>query len=55
VPIEGYAKIFERMLDHPNIKLMLNTDFKEVMKMDSERGKVYFLGQEFNGNVIFTA
>jgi len=44
VPIEGYAKIFERMLDHPNIKLMLNTDFKEVMKMDSERGKVYFFG-----------
>jgi len=54
VPIEGYAKIFERMLDHPNIKLMLNTDFKEVMKLDSERGKVYFLDQEFDGNVIFT-
>ena len=34
VPIDGYTKIFERMLSHPNIKLMLNTDFREVIKVD---------------------
>ncbi len=30
IPKEGYTKIFERMLNHPNIKVMLNTDFAEV-------------------------
>ena len=54
VPVEGYTKIFERMLNHPNIKLMLNTDFKEVMEIDLENKKIYFLGQEFKGKVIFT-
>lgn len=54
VPVDGYTKIFERMLNHPNIKLMLNTDFKEVMEIDLENKKIYFLGQEFKGKVIFT-
>ena len=54
VPMEGYTKIFERMLNHPNIKLLLNTDFREVMKVDLDTKKIYFLGQEFKGKVIFT-
>ena len=54
VPKEGYTKIFERMLSHPNIKLMLNTDFKEVMDVDLENKKLYFFGQEFKGKAIFT-
>lgn len=54
VPIEGYAKIFERMLNHPNIKLMLNINFREILKVDIENKKIYFLGQEFRGKVIFT-
>ncbi len=54
VPCEGYTKIFERMLFHPNIKLLLNTDFREVMKIDLENKKVYLFGQEFRGKVIFT-
>ncbi len=54
VPCEGYTKVFERMLSHPNIKLMLNTDFREVMKIDLGNKKIYFFGQEFRGKVIFT-
>jgi len=54
VPKDGYTKIFERMLDHPNIKIMLNTDFKEVISIDFENKKIYFLGQEFKGKLIFT-
>ncbi|WP_297457226.1 UDP-galactopyranose mutase [Persephonella sp.] len=54
VPRDGYTKIFENMLNHPNIKLMLNTDFKEVLKIDFENKKIYFLGQEFKGKLIFT-
>ncbi len=30
MPLHGYSKMFEKMLDHPNIKVMLNTDYKEI-------------------------
>ena len=30
MPAEGYTKLFERMLDHPNICIRLNTSFQEV-------------------------
>jgi UDP-galactopyranose mutase len=30
IPLEGYAKLFERMLDHPNIEVRLNTDYFEI-------------------------
>jgi UDP-galactopyranose mutase len=30
MPLGGYTRMFERMLKHPNIKLMLNTDYREI-------------------------
>ncbi|MDC3954852.1 UDP-galactopyranose mutase [Polyangium jinanense] len=30
MPLRGYTRMFERMLDHPNIKVMLGVDFREV-------------------------
>jgi len=54
IPNEGYSRIFERMLNHPNIKIMLNTHFKEVLNIDFESKKIYFMGQEFKGKLIFT-
>ena len=33
MPLHGYTKMFENMLSHPNIKVMLNTDYKEIMNM----------------------
>jgi UDP-galactopyranose mutase len=39
IPKEGYTKIFERILNHPNIKIMLNTDFKELINIDYENKK----------------
>ncbi len=30
IPLFGYTRMFENMLNHPNIKLMLNTDYKEI-------------------------
>jgi UDP-galactopyranose mutase len=32
MPLHGYTRMFENMLDHPNIKIMLNADFREVQK-----------------------
>jgi UDP-galactopyranose mutase len=31
MPLHGYTKMFRNMLSHPNIKVMLNTDYKEIM------------------------
>ncbi|MGQ9367222.1 UDP-galactopyranose mutase [Azospirillum sp. ST 5-10] len=30
MPLHGYTRMFEAMLDHPNIKVMVNTDFEEI-------------------------
>ncbi|MDQ3397623.1 MAG: UDP-galactopyranose mutase [Deinococcota bacterium] len=30
MPARGYTKMFERMLAHPNIKIMLNTDYRDI-------------------------
>lgn len=31
MPLHGYTKMFEKMLDHPNIHVMLNTDYKDIL------------------------
>ncbi|HEX8277449.1 MAG TPA: UDP-galactopyranose mutase [Segetibacter sp.] len=31
MPSYGYTRMFDKMLSHPNIKIMLNTDYEEVM------------------------
>jgi UDP-galactopyranose mutase len=30
MPLHGYTRMFERMLSHPNIKIMLNADYREI-------------------------
>ena len=37
MPLHGYTQMFQNMLSHPNIKIMLNTDYKEIL--DSIRYK----------------
>ena len=32
MPLHGYTRMFERMLDHPNIKVLLNCDYRDVEK-----------------------
>ena len=31
MPLHGYTRMFERMLDHPNISIMLNTDYHDII------------------------
>jgi len=31
MPLNGYTRMFEKMLNHPNIHIMLNTDYKHVV------------------------
>ena len=37
MPLHGYTRMFERMLAHPNIKIMLNTDYRDIGEVDSLR------------------
>jgi UDP-galactopyranose mutase len=49
---DGYTKLFENLLSHPNIQVVLNTDFKEIVTI--ENNKFYMDGEEFKGKVIYT-
>jgi UDP-galactopyranose mutase len=31
MPLHGYTAMFQKMLSHPNIKVMLNTDYKDII------------------------
>jgi UDP-galactopyranose mutase len=54
IPKYGYTKIFENMLNHPNISVLLNTGFKDVFKVDFESGAMHFMNSEFKGQLIYT-
>lgn len=41
MPQHGYTRLFERMLAHPNIKVMLQTDFEEARKEIAFRRLIY--------------
>ena len=43
MPKHGYHKMFERMLDHPNIHVMLQTDFREI-KAATEFNELIYTG-----------
>ncbi len=34
IPLKGYTNMIEKMLDHPNIELRLNIDFKDIEDLD---------------------
>jgi UDP-galactopyranose mutase len=41
MPKHGYTRMFGRMLAHPNIKLMLNTDYREIVDLVPWKHMVY--------------
>ncbi|MFL6212489.1 MAG: UDP-galactopyranose mutase [Blastocatellia bacterium] len=41
MPLHGYTRMFEKMLDHPNIKVMLNTDYREALQFIPHKEVVY--------------
>ncbi|MFY4808223.1 UDP-galactopyranose mutase [Aliarcobacter butzleri] len=52
LPKFGYTKMIENMLNHKNIKLMLNTDFKEICEIKDK--DFYLFDKKFYGKVIYT-
>lgn len=45
MPRQGYAELFQRMLSHPNIRLLLNCDYREI------EGDIQFKRMLFTGPV----
>lgn len=41
MPLHGFTRMFESMLSHPNIKIMLNTDYREIEKAIPCRETIY--------------
>lgn len=41
MPLHGFTKMFEKMLSHPNIKIMLNTDYREIVDVIPYRKMIY--------------
>lgn len=44
IPLEGYTKIIEKMLDNNNIKVELNTDFKNLKNADLKFDRIFYTG-----------
>lgn len=44
IPLDGYAALFRRILDHPNIELCLNTDFFAIRDRIPSTCRVIFTG-----------
>ncbi len=41
MPLHGYTRMFERMLDHPNIHVLLNTDYRDIVPYFPYREMIY--------------
>ncbi len=41
MPLHGYTQLFRNMLSHPNIKVMLNTDYKEIVNQIPHKHIIY--------------
>ena len=52
VPKLGYSKLVKNMIDHKNIKLLLNTNFNEVMSLSGE--DIFLFDHKFDGRLIYT-
>ncbi|UTW62360.1 UDP-galactopyranose mutase [bacterium SCSIO 12741] len=44
IPTDGYTAIFEKMLNHPNIDLQLNTDFFDIRDQIGEHTLIIYSG-----------
>lgn len=52
MPLGGYRELVREMLSHPSIDVELNTDARDVLKL--ENGETYLYGEKYTGKVIFT-
>lgn len=55
LPLHGFTRIFEKMLDYQGIDVKLACDAKDVLTINPDApNPVLFEGEPFDGNIIFT-
>jgi len=52
LPKNGYTEMFSNMLKNKNIKLMLDTDYSEIIQISNNKIKLF--GNYFSGKMIYT-
>ena len=52
MPLHGYTRLFEAMLDHPGIQVRLNTDARDLLDLSGPN--IRFEGEAFDGPVVYT-
>ncbi len=52
VPSKGYTSLFGKLIAHPDIKLILNTDFSEIGGIGEDGFRLF--GEPFKGRVIYS-
>ena len=52
IPANGYTSLFDKLLDHPNVSLCLDTDANALLKIIED--DIFFEGRPFKGTVIYT-
>ena len=41
MPLQGYTRMFERMLQHPNIHILLNSDYRQIRSLVPHKELIY--------------
>jgi UDP-galactopyranose mutase len=54
MPKYGYTSLIKKILEHPNIKVMLNTHMKDVCRLDQVERRILLFEQEFQGKFIYS-
>ncbi len=54
VPEDGYTALFEKLLEHENIHILSNTDYKQVVDINIPDKSICVFGKKFIGQLIFT-
>lgn len=54
MPKISFTAFFENLLNHPNIKVQLDTDAKKVISLDEEKQCILVNQKVFSGTVVYT-
>lgn len=54
MPVNGFTALIEKILDHENIEVKLNTEAMDHLSVDVPAKKVLYDGEVFDGIVIYT-
>lgn len=54
MPKYGYTEMFQKILNHPNIHVLLNTPYQDIIDIDHNSKEIKLFNQLFHGKLIFT-